>query len=322
MARKQSNDLLVLQILSKYSDERHYLTATDVIDLIQSEFGLNVERRTIYTTVDVLKEMGYEIETYAENNKGYLLKKRPVSKDDMDQIIQSLYMDPTVDKKQFSDIVYRLYQTQSLYTKNDTGKLYAEKSGNFFKDAAAEMKLISDAIGHHKKISFAYTHYTMDKKLVANGKTYTLSPYCITASEGFFYVVGLNEAKGKVSHYRIDRLAQLVKLDETASEADKSFDAKKYTQEKIAAYGGKIETFKVKCNKYIIDQVVEKFQDNVKLEPYDNLNVLATITTTLDNLVYWCFQYINYTVVLEPQMLKEEIKKTLFRATNQYIDYK
>ena len=53
MARKQSNDLLVLQILSKYSDERHYLTATDVIDLIQSEFGLNVERRTIYTTVDV-----------------------------------------------------------------------------------------------------------------------------------------------------------------------------------------------------------------------------------------------------------------------------
>ena len=70
MARKQSNDLLVLQILSKYSDERHYLTATDVIDLIQSEFGLNVDRRTIYTTVDVLKEMGYEMETYAENNKG------------------------------------------------------------------------------------------------------------------------------------------------------------------------------------------------------------------------------------------------------------
>ena len=148
MARKQSNDLLVLQILSKYSDERHYLTATDVIDLIQSEFGLNVERRTIYTTVDVLKEMGYEIETYAENNKGYLLKKRPVAKEDMDQIIQSLYMDPTVNKKQFSDIVYRLYQTQSLYTKNDTGKLYAEKSGNFFKDASSEIRMvpISDAI--------------------------------------------------------------------------------------------------------------------------------------------------------------------------------
>ena len=322
MARKQSNDLLVLQILNKYSDERHYLTASDVIDLIQSEFGLNIERRTIYTTVDVLKEMGYDIETYAENNKGYLLKKRSVSKDDLDQIVRSLYLDLSVDKKQFNELVYRLYQTQSLYTKNDTAKLYAEKNETFFKDCTEQISLISEACRHHKKISFNYTHYTMDKKLAANDKVYTLSPYCITAHEGMFYVIGLNEDKNKVSHFRIDRLADVKKLDEDASLADKNFDAKVYTAEKIAAYGGKIETFKVKCSKYIIDQVVEKFQDNVKLEPYDNLNVLATITTTLDNLVYWCFQYINYTVVLEPQMLKEEIKKILFRATNQYIDYK
>ena len=322
MARKQSNDLLVLQILSKYSDERHYLTATDVINLIQSEFGLNVERRTIYTTVDVLKEMGYDIETYAENNKGYLLKKRPITKEDLDQIVHSLYLDSSIDKKKYNDLVYRLYQTQSLYTKNDTAKLYAEKSDSFFKDCTQELALIEDAVRHHKKISFSYTHYDMNKNLVSNSKVYTLSPYCITSSEGMFYVIGLNENKNKISHFRIDRLADVMKLDEDAAHPDKSFDSKQYTQEKITAYGGKVETFKVKCSKYIIDQVVEKFQDNVKLEPYDNLNVLATITTTLDNLVYWCFQYINYTVVLEPQMLKEEIKKILFRATNQYIDVK
>ena len=134
MARKQSNDLLVLQILSKYSDERHYLTATDVIDLIQSEFGLNIERRTIYTTVDVIKEMGYDIETYAENNKGYLLKKRPLNKDDLNQIVHSLYLDPSIEQKKFNELVYRLYQTQSLYTKNETGKHYAEKPDLFLKD--------------------------------------------------------------------------------------------------------------------------------------------------------------------------------------------
>lgn len=322
MARKQSNDLLVLQILSKYSDERHYLTATDVINLIQSEFGLNIERRTIYTTVDVLKEMGYEIETYAENNKGYLLKKRPLDKKDLDQIVHSLYLDPSIEQKQFNDLVYRLYQTQSLYTKNDTGKLFAEKQDVFFNDCTENLTLISEAIRHQKKIRFSYTHYNIDKKLVFNGRTYTLSPFAITASEGMFYLIGLNEEKGKISHFRIDRLVQMEKLDEDATEKEKGFDAQQYTKNKITAYGGKIETFKVKCNKYIIDQVVEKFQDQVTLEPYDNLNVLATITTTLDNLVYWCFQYINYTVVLEPQMLKEEIKKTLFRATNQYIDYK
>lgn len=320
MARKQSNDLLVLQILSKYSDERHYLTATDVINLIQSEFGLNIERRTIYTTVDVLKEMGYDIETYAENQKGYLLKKRPVSKEDLDQIIRSLYLDPSLDKKDFSDLVYRLYQTQSLYTKNETGKHYAEKPDLFLKDYDEEFTLITDALSRHKKISFSYTHYNLDKKLVANNKVYTLSPYCITCSEGLYYVIGLNEEKNRVSHYRIDRIVNLQKLDEESTPAEKGFDAKKYTFERITSYGGKIETFKVKCNKYIIDQVVEKFQDNVTFEPYDNMNVMATITTTLDNLVYWCFQYINYTVVMEPRALKEEIKKTLFRATNLYIE--
>ena len=46
----------------------------------------------------------------------------------------------------------------------------------------------------------------------------------------------------------------------------KSFDAKKYTQEKIAAYGGKIETFKVKCNKYIIDLMIYRLKNEGKIE--------------------------------------------------------
>jgi pyruvate formate lyase activating enzyme len=98
MARKQSNDLLVLQILSKYSDERHYLTATDVIDLIQSEFGLNVERRTIYTTVDVLKEMGYEIKLDT-NGTNYEVLKMLIDEKLIDYVAMDIKNGPSYYKE-------------------------------------------------------------------------------------------------------------------------------------------------------------------------------------------------------------------------------
>ena len=58
---KKSSIILVLKVLSEYSDEEHFLTHQDIIDKIYSIYGLEFERKSIAYSIDLLIELGYDI---------------------------------------------------------------------------------------------------------------------------------------------------------------------------------------------------------------------------------------------------------------------
>lgn len=73
---KKASSLALLHILREYSDENHPLTQPRLLELMESEYGIELERRTIYNNCELLREMGYEVSTYSDNGKGYYLIDR------------------------------------------------------------------------------------------------------------------------------------------------------------------------------------------------------------------------------------------------------
>ena len=57
---KKSSIILVLKVLSEYSDEEHFLTHQDIIDKIYSIYGLEFERKSIAYSIDLLMELCYD----------------------------------------------------------------------------------------------------------------------------------------------------------------------------------------------------------------------------------------------------------------------
>ena len=55
---KKMLNMLILDILKEYSDSEHRLLQQDIIDLLESNYGMNCERRAVKNNIVKLQEMG------------------------------------------------------------------------------------------------------------------------------------------------------------------------------------------------------------------------------------------------------------------------
>ena len=53
--------LRILQILEQYSDFDHPLKQQDIIDYLDKDYGIAIERKAVGRNLSLLKEAGYEV---------------------------------------------------------------------------------------------------------------------------------------------------------------------------------------------------------------------------------------------------------------------
>ena len=53
----------ILDILKFYSDVNHPLTQEEIIDYLESDYGIVIERKAVGRNISLLKEAGIEIES-------------------------------------------------------------------------------------------------------------------------------------------------------------------------------------------------------------------------------------------------------------------
>ena len=58
---KKASLILVLKVLEQYSDANHYLTQQEIIDKIYTIYGIQLERKTISSNINLLIDLGYDI---------------------------------------------------------------------------------------------------------------------------------------------------------------------------------------------------------------------------------------------------------------------
>ena len=89
-----NNALIVLHILKKYSSEDNCLTAQEINEKIAEEWpGIYLNRRTIYSAIDHLKDYGKatkEFDIVSEGRKGCYYRQTLLSATDIRQIIESI----------------------------------------------------------------------------------------------------------------------------------------------------------------------------------------------------------------------------------------
>ena len=64
-AAKINNNLrpmYVKEILFEYTDENHFITVSEMMEILEKEYGVVADRRTIYDDLDMLTEAGFDIE--------------------------------------------------------------------------------------------------------------------------------------------------------------------------------------------------------------------------------------------------------------------
>ena len=320
MEEKKTSILAVYKVLEEFSDENHPLTRTEITDLIEKQYNISIDRRTLYRNIEMLINFGYDISDYSENKIGYYLKDRLFQHSEVLLLCNAVHASHFIPDKASKDLVNKLLSCQSRYKRNDYFKnVYLpnnKKKDN--KQFLLNIEQISRAINEKKVIKFNYTHYDINKKLVnTRDDAYYRSPYFLVVNGDRVYMVGKGKNHDSLSHFRVDRMKDIELVDEYYLRLSKNLDAYAYANNKIYMYSGDETGVTLRCDKKALDVIIDTFGKDVMLADEGETFTVYT-KCGKEDIVKFCLQYVESVDLLEPLSLREEVRKVLLDASNRY----
>lgn len=320
MEEKKTSILAVYKVLEEFSDENHPLTRTEITDLIEKQYNITIDRRTLYRNIEMLINFGYDISDYNENKIGYYLKDRLFQHSEVLLLCNAVHASHFIPDKASKDLVNKLLSCQSRYKRNDYLKnVYLpnnKKKDN--KQFLLNIEQISRAINEKKVIKFNYTHYDINKKLVnTRDDAYYRSPYFLVVNGDRVYMVGKGKNHDSLSHFRVDRMKDIELVDEYYLRLPKNLDAYNYANNKIYMFSGDETGVRLRCDKKALDVIIDTFGKDVMLAD-DGETFTVYTKCKKEDIVKFCLQYVESVELLEPLSLRQEVRKVLLDASNRY----
>ncbi len=287
---------------------------------------------------------------------GKLYYNRTFSYAEIDALIESIWASGTLDTATSERLVEKI-------EKNLTTKFYKKKMRHICKVMIPELAdreqlrenllTIQKAIDNNVQVRFQFNGYTHEKKLEANGKKYTVSPYYIAADGGRYYLLACmpheknGETEKTMSIWRIDLMTEM-DIPEANEELgiqgkpripkrdvanlppqwDESFQLKhlnmSYDRPEQITLRIKSEkraddpTQRVRADyTFLHDWFGDQFQyiEMEKEPPYDDI---VTVECSPYGMVNWALQYSDRVEVLEPEHVRREVARKVEALARKY----
>lgn len=310
MLTAKANTLCLLSILREFSDSEHIMTKSEIISKMESIYGLHITRKTMYSCLAVLIEMGYDISIYEENKIGYYLDSREFDQAEVRLLMDCVYSNTAISSRQSEKLIKKLQTFLPYHKRRNYRNLSivetSRKTQN--NEVFLNIEVLDEAISKKKKVEFTYTQYTIKKELQPKYKTkYKVSPYAMVASNDGYYLFCTTERHTNISIYRIDKIKDIDITDEKIIPPPDDFNPPKYIDESVFMYSSKRVEARIKCDNSMIGHVIDKFGKNVRL--YDNEDGTFTVTVTgaFDGLKIWATHYLTGCEIIAPKELRDSV---------------
>lgn len=343
---KKTLILNILDILRRYTDEEHRLSQKEIAEILRTEYGMAAERKTIRRHLLNLIDCGYEIE-YSESvrmvpnpktgvpEESYLWSDFYLVRDFTDAelrlLIDSLLFSKHIPYSQCKELVEKLEGLSNVYFRSRV------KHIRTMPDTAPQnrqlfytIEVLDEAISKGKKVSFRYTSFGLDKQRRprtdedGTPKEYTVSPYQMAAANGRYYLICCTDPHDNISHYRLDRIADIRMTDEPARHArtvqglEHGVDLPKHMAEHVYMFAGSSRPVSFRMKKYLIDDVIDWFGTEITFSDESEDEVTARVTVNLAAMRRWAVQYSPHTRILSPESLVREVTQDLRSAVKNY----
>ena len=292
----------VAKMLYEQTDEEHYLTIAQIINQLESKYGISTSRGTIGDDIKALQTFGVEIEVEQSTQNRYYLIGRRFDLPELKLLIDAVESARFIPKEKSSVLVSKLSLLASPF---DAPKLVRNVDVENRIKADNEkiyyiMEALNDAINDKKKVSFQYYTYTRNKE--RNGD--------------YYYVVGYSEKHGSIGSFRVDRIVTTPQiLSEEQHEPPKEFDLNVYLNSMFRMYNGERKQVELICDNDLMDAVIDKFGKDVDVSAYDENSFKVDVMTSVGNVFYsWILGFGGRVYISSPDDVKEKYSTMLSAA--------
>lgn len=324
MADTRIYALAVYEVLKDYSDEQHLLSNSQIIDLLNRKYNIEMNQRTVINNIEALINFGIDISIYNDNRKGYYLIDRDFENSEIQLLCNCIHSAHYIPEKASSHMIKKLSSKQSKFKRNDFVKnVYInnfKKTKN--KELLLNVELLCEAISKKRIIEFDYLTYNYYKQLVKKReKVYTVHPHHIIQENDNLYLLCRSINHNNFSHYRIDKMKNIKITDQPSKILNPNFDPYVYAKGKKFMFSDNEEKVLLHCNKRMLDDIIDQFGHDIIIneDVHDQEYFFAHFTSSQQGIIYFALQYLNYCEIIEPISLRNEIKKILKKRLDVYL---
>ena len=324
---KNGNILYILNVLKKYTDEDHLLSAVEIGRKVEEIYDVEIDPRTIRRNINLLKyKLEFDISTREENGKGYYLNRDPETDFEpgevraiIDNFSYANYIVPSVAK----EIIKKCKNLQTIYEneKIKDYQIYSVNNKTENSEVIKNIEDISNSIYHNRKIKFEYWKYEITNKLEKQiVSTPVVSPYAIVYNKQEFYFIGIKDGQNKFYHYRLDRMKNVKELEEKITIKKTKSQIKDFAESTVEMFGGKKAEIESICNKCLLNAVFDIFGKNITIEKIqgDDNNFKLIVDSNPMGFKMWAMRNIDMVEVIKPISLRNDIKEIVQKAMIRY----
>ncbi len=320
--------LRVLHILEYYSDEEHPLTQDDIVNYLEKDYGIVVERKAVGRQLALLRE-AYDypnspLVIATDKRKGTYIEQRTFEDSELRMLIDGVLSSRYITAGHSKKLIDKLCAQSNKYFRSHVKNVYSvnewSKTDNY--DLFYNIELIDEAIEKGKKISFDYNKYRWDKTMKKTA-THTVSPYQLILHNQRYYFMSYNERFSEICYYRLDHITNMqiedVPLTPLRSIAgyENGIDYRQLSTALPYMFTDKMERVEFITDYRNIDQVIDWFGKEVEIEKEGGMYKVS-VRVSLKAMEYWAMQYLNVVEVISPPVLRERIKENLKNAMEKY----
>lgn len=306
--------LYLAKILYEMTDEDHYLTTAQLIQILEEKYGIKSHRQTIKAEIELLKQFGLEIEEVKSTQNRYNLYGRTFDAPELKLLIDAVESSKFITSSKSKELVQKIGTLASdhiaaslIRNVSCEGRI---KPGN--EKIYHIVDAINEAINKKKKISFQYFQYNVRKeqKLKHNGEPYVITPLHLVWNGDYYYMVGVYDYKQRIGNFRVDRIAKCpLILNEEGTHAPEDFDIDEYINTTFRMFNSEHAEVELICDNEVMDSIIDKFGAEVTTYANDMTSFRSVVNVAVNHVFYsWVFGFGGKVKIKGPEAVKEEYK--------------
>ena len=251
---QKSKLVTLLRILEQRTDENHRLNVPQLVQLLENQ-GILAERKSIYSDIDTLRSLGYDIQLQRGRGGGYWMASRAFELSELKLLVDAVQSSSVISARTSKRIIHKLEALCSDYEGTQLQRqVYVDgRPKTDSQTLLYSIDALHSAINAGRIVRFRYK----------DGGTRTVSPWQLAWENGCYYLIAYQDEKepAGIRNYRVDRMSSVTVLgDARRGKAEfRQFDLPAYLRKHFNMFGGTEYRVTLRCTADLEPVMRERF---------------------------------------------------------------
>ena len=315
--------LRIWQILQKYTDLNHPLTQDEIVEILDRDYGISIERKAVSRNLSLLKEAGIDIES---RRAGNYLETREFEDSELKLLIDGVLQSKHITAHHSKDLIEKLCGLSNKYFRSHVKNVYSVNDWSKTENQALfyNIDVVDEAIEAGKQVQYDYNKYGVDAKL-HKSSFQRVSPYQLILHNQRYYLMGYSDFMKTMTFQRMDHISNMQITDKQAtpitdiSGYENGIDYKRFSSSMPYMFYDEPKVVEFIADGWALDQIIDWFGKDIKIDKTETKNIYKiTLKSSPTAMLFWAMQYTNECEVIKPIALRERIKETINKAKEKY----